>query len=121
MQDYDFHSDGIIETLEKLLGDFRSEKSDLDAAEKYAKELAKMCHERAITWDQRSSLRAGELTALTEAIRIVMGAVSEKTTARTIRLAQERADVGERDQVDVRLASAVAGDEGSMEAIEAAV
>eukprot|EP00928_Gymnodinium_smaydae_P039284 TRINITY_DN2685_c0_g3_i1.p1 TRINITY_DN2685_c0_g3~~TRINITY_DN2685_c0_g3_i1.p1 ORF type:complete len:755 (-),score=204.24 TRINITY_DN2685_c0_g3_i1:65-2329(-) len=33
MQDYDFHSDGIIETLEKLLKDFRSEKASLDADE----------------------------------------------------------------------------------------
>merc|ERR1719169_78146 len=33
MQDYNFHSDGIIETLEKLLKDFMAEKAALDAAE----------------------------------------------------------------------------------------
>jgi len=33
MQDYDFHSDGIIETLEKLQKDFNIEKQTVDAAE----------------------------------------------------------------------------------------
>merc|ERR1719182_384215 len=33
MEDYKFHSSGIIETLEKLLGDFRKEKADVDADE----------------------------------------------------------------------------------------
>eukprot|EP00928_Gymnodinium_smaydae_P039283 TRINITY_DN2685_c0_g1_i2.p1 TRINITY_DN2685_c0_g1~~TRINITY_DN2685_c0_g1_i2.p1 ORF type:complete len:751 (-),score=234.44 TRINITY_DN2685_c0_g1_i2:45-2297(-) len=33
MQDYNFHSDGIITTLEKLLKDFRAEKAQLDAEE----------------------------------------------------------------------------------------
>merc|ERR1719265_3048099 len=33
MEDYKFHSSGIIETLEKLLGDFRKTKSDVDAEE----------------------------------------------------------------------------------------
>merc|ERR1719515_41616 len=33
MEDYKFHSGGIIETLEKLLGDFRKEKAQVDADE----------------------------------------------------------------------------------------
>jgi len=33
MQDYDFHGDSIIETLEKLKEDFRNEKHKVDAAE----------------------------------------------------------------------------------------
>merc|ERR1719197_2142584 len=33
MEDYKFHSGGIIDTLEKLLGDFRKEKADVDADE----------------------------------------------------------------------------------------
>merc|ERR1712066_53119 len=35
MEDYKFHSSGIIETLEKLLDDFRKTKNDLDAEETY--------------------------------------------------------------------------------------
>jgi len=33
MEDYKFHSDDIIATLEKLLGQFRDEKTSIDAAE----------------------------------------------------------------------------------------
>merc|ERR1740117_1813949 len=33
MEDYKFHSSSIIETLEKLAGDFRKEKDSIDADE----------------------------------------------------------------------------------------
>jgi len=33
MENYDFHSEGVITTLEKLMGDFRKSKQDLDTAE----------------------------------------------------------------------------------------
>merc|ERR1719271_1069743 len=168
MQDYDFHSDGIIETLEKLLADFTAEKNQIDAAEvqsvkehdsfmqdrtdfikdstaaleaakkakaeamediatasqelsttaavllddkEYLTELTKMCHERAVTYDQRVECRSGELSALTAAIGILRGTVSEKTSAATVRLNQQK--------VDIRFASVIARDEPSMEAIEA--
>merc|ERR1719217_602252 len=168
MQDYDFHSDGIIGTLEKLKEDFTSTKVEVDEAEvksqqkfdmfkqdkvdfikaknveletakknrddviaqieaaseelstvsaqlladqEYMMELAKMCHEQAVTWDQRSKMRADELSALTSAINIVGGEVSDKTTAATIRLMQRKADIS--------AARIVASDQGSMEAIEA--
>merc|ERR1719460_252745 len=168
MQDYDFHSDGIIGTLEKLKEDFTSTKIDVDEAEvkaqqkfdmfkqdkvdfikaknveletakknrddviaqieaaseelstvsaqlladqEYMMELSKMCHEQAITWDQRTKMRADELSALTSAINIVGGEVSDKTTAATVRLMQKKADIS--------AARIVASDQGSMEAIEA--
>merc|ERR1719506_2204978 len=168
MQDYDFHSDGIIGTLEKLKEDFTSTKVDVDEAEvksqqkfdmfkqdkvdfikaknveletakknrddviaqieeaseelstvsaqlladqEYMMELSKMCHEQATTWDQRTKMRADELSALTSAINIVGGEVSDKTTAATVRLMQKKADIS--------AARIVASDQGSMEAIEA--
>merc|ERR1719160_1406041 len=168
MQDYDFHSDGIIGTLEKLKEDFTSTKVDVDEAEvksqqkfdmfkqdkvdfikaknveletakknrddviaqieaaseelstvsaqlladqEYMMELSKMCHEQAITWDQRTKMRADELSALTSAINIVGGKVSDKTVASTVRLVQKKADIN--------AARIVASDQGSMEAIEA--
>merc|ERR1719327_2493674 len=168
MQDYDFHSDGIIGTLEKLKEDFTSTKVDVDEAEvksqqkfdmfkqdkvdfikaknveletakknrddviaqieaaseelstvsaqlladqEYMMELAKMCHEQAVTWDQRTQMRADELSALTSAINIVGGEVSDKTTAATVRLMQRKADIS--------AARIVASDQDSMEAIEA--
>merc|ERR1719428_2131871 len=168
MQDYDFHSDGIIGTLEKLKEDFTSTKVEVDEAEvksqqkfdmfkqdkvdfikaknveletakknrddviaqieaaseelstvsaqlledqEYMMELSKMCHEQAVTWDQRTQMRADELSALTSAINIVGGEVSHKTTAATVRLMQKKADIS--------AARIVASDQGSMEAIEA--
>merc|ERR1719281_712322 len=74
-------------------------------------ELSKMCHEQAVTWDQRTQMRADELSALTSAINIVGGEVSDKTTAATVRLMQKKADIS--------AARIVASDQGSMEAIEA--
>jgi len=168
MQDYDFHSDGIIETLEKLLKDFTNEKQAVDEAEvksvsafdrfmqdktdflkrknaeledtkkqkadtqeeiastnqqltvvsatllddqQYLTELSSMCTLKAKTWDQRTQVRQDELSALTAAIGIIKSAVSEKTTAATIRFAQQG--------VSVRLADAVAGNEGVMDVVEA--
>merc|ERR1719502_1096813 len=142
MEDYKFHSSGIIETLEKLLGDFRKEKASVDADEvkrvqafdmliqeetdyvkaktaameeakqereqkiedigtasqelttvsaqllddmEYLDELNTVCSDRAKTWDQRTKLRANELTAITQATGIVKATVAEKTQASTIR------------------------------------
>jgi DNA repair exonuclease SbcCD ATPase subunit len=168
MEDYKFHSSGIIETLEKLLDDFRKTKSDVDADEvkrvqeydsliqketdlvkaknlaldearktraekienigtasqelttvsanllddmEYLDELNTICSEKAKTWDQRTALRANELTAITQATGIIKATVSEKTEAATIRFAQTGAVV--------RLADAVANSDSAMESIEA--
>merc|ERR1719468_25375 len=168
MEDYKFHSDDIIATLEKLLNQFRDEKNDVDAEEvkaeqehtlfmqmktalvkklnhelletkkekaktiasierdseeltsvaatllddqEYLKELSQMCHEKALTWDQRSKLRQSELAMLTEVINIINSSVTEKTSAATIRFAQQG--------TSFRLARAVALSDGAMEAVEA--
>merc|ERR1719454_1424615 len=168
MEDYKFHSSGIIETLEKLLGDFRKTKADVDAAEvervqeydmfmqaatdhvkaqtlamedakkereqviedigtasqelttvsadlfdnmEYLDELNHICSDKAKTWDQRTALRANELTAITQAMGIVKATVSEKTTASTIRFAQTGSVI--------HLAEAVTSSDSAMQAIEA--
>merc|ERR1719407_152074 len=168
MEDYKFHSSGIIETLEKLLGDFRKTKADVDAEEvtrvqeydmkmqdwtdhvkaqtlameeakkerdqkiedigtasqelttvsatllddmEYLDELNTICSQKAKTWDQRTKLRANELTAITQATGIVKATVAEKTQASTIRFAQTGSVV--------RLADAVVNSDSAMEAIEA--
>jgi len=167
MEDYKFHSSGIIEILEKLSGDFRSEKASLDADEvertqefdmliqketdlvkaktlameeaksnreqkiedigsasqelttvsaelidnmEYLDELNTICSNKAKTWDQRTKLRANELTAITQATGIVKATVAEKTQASTLRLAQTGAVT--------HLADAVANSDSAMEAIE---
>merc|ERR1719329_872937 len=168
MEDYKFHSSGIIDTLEKLLNDFRKTKADVDADEvkrvqefnifiqdrtdyvkaktlemeeakktreqkiedigtasqelttvsaqllddmEYLDELNTMCSEKAKTWDQRTKLRANELTAITQATGIVKATVAEKTSSSTVRLAQTGSVL--------HIADAVASSDSAMEAIEA--
>merc|ERR1719482_2138153 len=168
MEDYKFHSSGIIDTLEKLLNDFRKTKADVDADEvkrvqdfdmfiqdrtdhvkaktaameeakqdreqkiedigtasqelttvsaqllddmQYLDELNTICSERAKTWDQRTKLRANELTAITQATGIVKSTVAAKTQSSTIRFAQTGSVL--------HLADAVASSDSAMQAIEA--
>merc|ERR1719162_1761589 len=168
MEDYKFHSSSIIETLEKLQGDFRKEKDSIDADEvarvqkhdmfiqaktdfvkaqtlsmeqaksdrdqkiadigtasqelttvsatllddmEYLDELNTICSDKAKTWDQRTKLRANELTAITQATGIIKATVAEKTQSSTIRFAQTKSVI--------HLADAVASSDKAMEAIEA--
>merc|ERR1719421_387057 len=168
MEDYKFHSSGIIETLEKLLNDFRKTKAGVDADEVqrvqeydmfmqdktdfvkaktlemeqskktrdqkiedigsnsqelttvsaqllddmgYLDELNTVCSDKAKTWDQRTKLRANELTAITQATGIVKATVAEKTQSSTIRFAQTASVL--------HIADAVASSDSAMEAIEA--
>eukprot|EP00448_Togula_jolla_P005526 CAMPEP_0170596152 /NCGR_PEP_ID=MMETSP0224-20130122/14954_1 /TAXON_ID=285029 /ORGANISM="Togula jolla, Strain CCCM 725" /LENGTH=729 /DNA_ID=CAMNT_0010920403 /DNA_START=41 /DNA_END=2230 /DNA_ORIENTATION=- len=169
MQDYNFHSHGIVEALEVLRTSFSSEKVELDKAEaaqvhahqllmqelsdhvkankveladrqkekeqtqadiaarserlttvsavladdqQYLAELSKMCSEKAQTWDTRSKMRQDELSALTAAIGIVKNTVSAKTSASTIRFAQQASSVDR--------AEAVVRSPAAMEAVEMA-
>lgn len=146
MEDYKFHSDSVIESLEHLKRDFRNEKADLDSEEttsvkeydalkqekvdhiknkendmaaaklekdrtqselssnvqgmttvsaqllddqQYLAELAEMCQAKAKTWDQRTKVRADELSALTAATAIIKDRVKEKTSSGTVRFAQQ--------------------------------
>jgi len=77
----------------------------------YLDELNTICSNKAKTWDQRTKLRANELTAITQATGIVKATVAEKTQSSTIRFAQTG--------TVVHLADAVASSDSAMEAIEA--
>merc|ERR1719276_754051 len=74
-------------------------------------ELNTICSEKAKTWDQRTKLRANELTAITQATGIVKATVAEKTQSSTIRFAQTG--------TVLHLADAVVSSDSAMEAIEA--
>lgn len=77
----------------------------------YLKELAQVCKDKALTWDQRSKVRQDELSTITAAIAIVKNYVGGNTSAATIRFAQQA--------VTVRLAEAVAQSPQALEAVEA--
>jgi len=158
----------VIDTLEQLKGDFRSEKNEIDAAEvksvaefdalkqekldrlkaknlemdnkkkskdkatseiamateeltttsadllddqQYLRELALICESKAKTWDQRSRVRADELSALTAATGIIKETVAEKTSSGTVRFAQ----MGVSSEMVHRMAN----NNNALEAIEA--
>merc|ERR1719389_712630 len=138
VSDYDFHSGGIIETLEGLLNTFRERKTTLESDNEtsesdyniamqakldqlkqaqeslenkqkektetteeiatsqadltettailnddrvYLKDLTEKCETKAKLWDQRSQMRADELSALTQALDVLSSAVAEKAAA----------------------------------------
>jgi len=87
-------------------------ESSLLEDKEYTNKLSEMCNDKAKTWDQRSKLRADEIAALTQAISIIKTAVTEKTTAATVRLLQQ-------GPASLRVARAVARSEPAMDAIEA--
>merc|ERR1719281_1308227 len=99
-----------ISEIESKMGELTTVSATLLDDQEYLKELAVMCESQAKTWDQRSNMRADELSALTEAISIIKGTVSAKTTEKTIRFVQQRVSLGK--------ALSVASDDSSMQAIE---
>merc|ERR1719326_124730 len=59
----------------------------------YLLDLTDKCESKSKEWDQRSGMREEELTAITQAIAIIKGTVSEKTTEKTIRFVEKAASV----------------------------
>merc|ERR1719230_2241579 len=55
----------------------------------YLRDLTAKCEDKSKEWDQRSSMRQDELSAITEALAIIKGTVTAKTTAkRNVSLSQ---------------------------------
>lgn len=80
--------------------------------QEFLMELAKNCQKQGQMWDQRTRVRKEELTALTQAISVIKGTVSVKTTDKTVRLVQSHNFLANP--------LVVASNEDAMEAIEAA-
>merc|ERR1719235_1813941 len=69
-------------TLATTKGQLTETKANLHDDNKYLKDLTAQCEEKAKEWDQRSTMRAGELKALEEAISIVGGSVKDTAGTR---------------------------------------
>jgi len=54
----------------------------------YLKDLTAKCEAKSNEWDQRSTMRQDELSAITEALGIIKGTVAAKTTEKTVRFVQ---------------------------------
>merc|ERR1719271_792205 len=96
---YSYHSNEIISTLQSLLKKFKSEKSASSAAleeelnahttklqqtedahaadQNFLNDLTEKCEKKAQDWDQRSSTRTQELTAIASALEMLKGDVSK--------------------------------------------
>merc|ERR1719375_1431109 len=82
--DYDFHSGGIIETSEDIAtsqADLTETTAMLNDDRVYLKDMTEKCETKAKLWDQRSQMRADELSALTQALSVLETAVAEKAEA----------------------------------------
>merc|ERR1719235_1046667 len=69
-------------TLATTKGQLTETKANLHDDTKYLKDLTAQCEMKANEWDQRSTMRAGELKALQEAIDIVGGSVKSTQSTR---------------------------------------
>merc|ERR1719487_2564799 len=67
-------------TLATTKGQLTETKANLHDDNKYLKDLTAQCEAKAKEWDQRSTMRAGELKALETAIDIVGGTASNAAT-----------------------------------------
>merc|ERR1719198_19975 len=103
--------DQKIEDIGTASQELTTVSADLLDDQRYLDELNTICSDKAKTWDQRTKLRANELTAITQATGIVKATVMEKTQSSTIRFAQTGAVL--------HLADAVVSSDSAMEAIEA--
>jgi hypothetical protein len=65
------------ENIATATEDMVKEEAILKDDELYTKDLTKKCELKAREWDQRSSMRADEVTALTAALKIIKGRVTD--------------------------------------------
>merc|ERR550514_1323458 len=81
-------------------GDLTTTLAQLHDDQSYLKDLTAKCEDKSKEWDQRSSMRQDELSAITEALSIIKGTVSAKTTEKTVRLVQKASVVAKTDAED---------------------
>jgi len=100
----------IVEEIQITSSDLSTVSATLLDDQEYLMELAKNCEAQGKMWDQRVRVRKDELTALTQAISVIKGVVSAKTTDKTVRLVQKHVFLGSP--------LIVAANQDAMEAIE---
>ena len=71
MEDYKFHSGGVIETLEKLQADFRAEKNEIDESE------VKSVHEYDMYVQERNDIVKADTNAMKEAQKARAATIKE--------------------------------------------
>jgi len=82
--------DKLAELLAKTRGELVDEQASLQDSQLYMKDLSALCEKRAIEWDQRTTLRGGEVEALTKALKILKGKVTETDKVNKRALLQQK-------------------------------
>jgi len=69
--------DKLTELIAKTRGALVDEEASLQDSQLYMKDLSALCEKRAKQWDQRTTMRGGEVEALTKALKILKEKVAE--------------------------------------------
>jgi hypothetical protein len=75
MEDKDRFDQGLAEATDAIVAEEATLKDD----QAYLKDLTEQCEGKARKWDQQSSMRAGELAALTKALEIITAKVVDNS------------------------------------------
>jgi len=69
--------DKLTELISETRGELVDEQASLQDSELYMKDLSALCEKRGMEWDQRTAMRGDEVEALSKALKILKGKVSE--------------------------------------------
>lgn len=86
------------EAVGRISGDLTISTATLRDDQNYLVDLTDKCNKKKSLWDQRSESRQGELAALTQALVLLRGSVSERTTDSTIRSNSDKKDTRSFDE-----------------------
>lgn len=86
------------EAVGRISGDLTIATATLRDDQNYLVDLTDKCNKKKSLWDQRSDARQGELAALTQALVLLKGSVSEKTTEDTIRSNSDKKSTASFDE-----------------------
>merc|ERR1719316_2265532 len=76
----------VSKEISQANGDLTATLAQLHDDQGYLKDLTAKCEDKSKEWDQRSTMRQDELSALTKALSIIKGTVAANTNENTVRL-----------------------------------
>jgi len=82
----------------RISGDLTISTASLRDDQNYLADLTDKCNKKKSLWDQRSTMRQDELAALTQALVVLKGQVTDKTTEDTIRSGFDKKDTRSFDE-----------------------
>merc|ERR1719409_2388488 len=95
-----------VAALEEEINAAETEKAK-NADRQFLDDLAAKCEQKAKTFDQRSSTRTAELTAIAEALELLKGDVSKMYPANDLGLIRKKASVKKADAAKAQKAAAI--------------